>query len=114
MTLKRRQRILDQALLATRNLGEKLHEKATEVRPSLLDDVGLRSSVVDLLHRFESRYGLVCDAELEFQTELVPVHVRENVFTDSAGVADECGPPRTGSGSTSPFAGRCRTVYDYK
>ncbi len=58
---------------------EQIHEITTRVRPTLLDDLGLKAAVQSLLSDYEDRTGIVVRSELRFE-EPVPVAVSENVY----------------------------------
>ena len=73
----------DQPSVARRQLPARsaFHEISARLRPTLLDDLGLKDAVQSLLSEYERRTGIVTRAELIFeQTLAVPGAVSENVY----------------------------------
>jgi signal transduction histidine kinase len=68
------------ALLGANCLLDKIHEISLRIRPTLLDDLGLKDAVQSLLSDYERRTGIVSRAELEFDHSKVPAPISENVF----------------------------------
>jgi signal transduction histidine kinase len=76
----RKDELIGQALHAAEHLLERIHEMAARVRPTMLDDLGLKDAVQNLLSEYERRTGLVARAELRFEPPDVPAVVGENVY----------------------------------
>jgi signal transduction histidine kinase len=62
------------------SLLDRLHEISARVRPSLLDDLGLKDAVQNLLSEFERRTGVVPRTELQFGRGDIPPAVSDNVY----------------------------------
>lgn len=58
------QAVLDSTMAAVDNTIQSLRKFATELRPGILDTLGLIPSVEWLLKDFESRYGIICEMKL--------------------------------------------------
>jgi len=61
-------------------LLDRIHEISARVRPSLLDDLGLKDAVQSFLSDFEHRTAIAVRAELNFERGDVPANVSENVY----------------------------------
>ena len=61
-------------------LLDHIHEIVTRLRPSLLDDLGLKDAVQSLLSEYEHRTGIATRAEFDFQTSPIPQTVSVNVY----------------------------------
>jgi two-component system NarL family sensor kinase len=61
-------------------LLDRIQEISARVRPSMLDDLGLKDAVQTLVSEFERRTGVVAKGELHFAQETVPADVSENVY----------------------------------
>jgi signal transduction histidine kinase len=72
--------ILQQATQETRCLLDKIHEITVRIRPTLLDDLGLKDAVQSLLGDFERRTGIATRSELSFGRSNIPAPTSENVF----------------------------------
>src|SRR5205823_4728455 len=72
--------LIQRALHGTNCLLDKIHEISLRIRPTLLDDLGLKDAVQSLLSDYERRTGIVSRAELHFDHSEVPAPVSENVF----------------------------------
>jgi signal transduction histidine kinase len=72
--------LVARALHGANCLLERMHEISTRLRPTLLDDLGLRDGVRDLLHDFEHRTGISTRAELQFGKTQIPPAVSENIY----------------------------------
>jgi signal transduction histidine kinase len=72
--------LLQQATQETRCLLDKIHEITVRIRPTLLDDLGLKDAVQSLLGDFERRTGIATRSELSFDRASIPASTSENVF----------------------------------
>jgi signal transduction histidine kinase len=72
--------LLHQATQETRCLLDKIHEITVRIRPTLLDDLGLKDAVQSLLGDFERRTGIATRTELSFDRSDIPAPTSENVF----------------------------------
>jgi signal transduction histidine kinase len=77
---QRKDELIGRALQGAGQLLEHLHEISSRLRPTLLDDLGLKEAVRSFLSDYESRTGIVTRAELCFEQALVPPVVSENVY----------------------------------
>lgn len=71
---------LEHAISATKQLLDSLHAIATRVRPSVLDDLGLRDAVKSFLADYQRRAEVVVHARLNFERPQVPPLIGENVY----------------------------------
>jgi len=69
-----------QAAHGTACLLDKIHDLSVQIRPTLLDDLGLKVAVQSLLTDFERRSGIVTRTELKFDRSDIPALASENVF----------------------------------
>jgi signal transduction histidine kinase len=76
----RKDELIGRALHAANCLLDGIHEISTRLRPTLLDDLGLKAAVQSLLSEYEQRTGIVTRAELSFKQAPVPLAVSENVY----------------------------------
>jgi signal transduction histidine kinase len=71
---------LHKAIEHTDELLKSLHEIATRVRPSVLDDLGLPEAVESFVAQYEQRTGISVTTELDFHRREIPAAVGENVY----------------------------------
>jgi signal transduction histidine kinase len=72
--------LIARALRGAGRLLESIHEVAARIRPSLLDDLGLKDAVQSYLGDYEHRTGIAVHADLLFDRADVPSGVAENVY----------------------------------
>ncbi len=72
--------LLQRAIGETEQLLKSVHEIATRLRPSVLDDLGLHDAAESLAQEFEQRTGVSVVCELCFHHHTVPPLVGENVY----------------------------------
>ena len=72
--------LVGRALSGASCLLDRIQEISARVRPSMLDDLGLKDAVQSLVSEFERRTGVVAKGELHFAQERVPATVSENVY----------------------------------
>jgi signal transduction histidine kinase len=76
----KRSDLIGRGLHGAECLLERLHEISARIRPSLLDDLGLKDAVQHLLSEFERRTGIVPRLDLHFERQDLPPAVSENVY----------------------------------
>jgi signal transduction histidine kinase len=76
----RKGELIGRALHGAGCLLGRLHEIAARLRPTLLDDLGLKDAVRSHLGEYERRTGIATRAEFHFEPVAVPPAVSENVF----------------------------------
>jgi signal transduction histidine kinase len=72
--------LIQRALQDTNCLLDKIHEISVRIRPTLLDDLGLKDAVQSLLSDFEKSTGIVARAELHLDQSPLPAPVSENIY----------------------------------
>jgi len=72
--------LLQRAIHETDQLLKSLHKIATRVRPSVLDDLGLREAIESLISEYQQRTGISVNAELRFHRDSFPATIGENVY----------------------------------
>ena len=72
--------LLRRAIDETDQLLKSLHEIATRVRPSVLDDLGLQDAVESYLSDYQQRTGICVSFQLHFLRQNIPATVGENVY----------------------------------
>jgi signal transduction histidine kinase len=72
--------LVGRALRGTEHLLGRIHEIASGIRPALLDDLGFKDAVQNLLSDFERRTGVVPKAELHFGHQDIPAVVTDNAY----------------------------------
>jgi len=72
--------LIHMALLGANCLLDKIHEISLRIRPTVLDDLGLKDAVQSLLSDYERRTGITSQADLHFDGSEIPASVSENVF----------------------------------
>src|SRR5262249_15803923 len=72
--------LIGRALHGAEHLLDRIHEIAARVRPSLLDDLGLKDAVQSYLSDYEHRTGVAVRTELVFERGDVPAVVSENAY----------------------------------
>jgi signal transduction histidine kinase len=77
---EKQQELIGRALRNSDKLLERVHEMSTSLRPTILDDLGLKEAVQSLLGDYERATGVVPRAELHFQRVDIPPVVSENVY----------------------------------
>ena len=68
------------ALGNSRQLLDKVQSIAAQLRPSLLDDLGLKDAVQDYLAQYEDRTGIDTRSHLRFDHERLPETVSETLY----------------------------------
>jgi signal transduction histidine kinase len=76
----RKGELIGRALHGAGCLLDHLHEISTRLRPTLLDDLGLKDAVQSLLSEYEMRTGIPTRAELCFEPIPLPKAVSENLY----------------------------------
>lgn len=76
---KMKQRI-GQALSEARLLLERIHGISSSLRPTILDDLGLKDAVQSYLADYERKTGVTVEAGLRFERDSIPAAVSENIF----------------------------------
>jgi signal transduction histidine kinase len=71
---------LRRAVAETDGVLSSLHEIATRVRPSVLDDLGLEDAIESYVSEYEERTGVSVEMELRLPPEGVPGAVGENLY----------------------------------
>jgi PAS domain S-box-containing protein len=62
-------------------IGRAVHDASVELRPTSLDDLGLKASLVDLVHRWSQRSGILVDLHASFdETERIPLEIETVVY----------------------------------
>jgi signal transduction histidine kinase len=72
--------LIQRALHDANCLLDKIHEISVRIRPTLLDDLGLKDAVQCLLSDFEQSTGIAVRAELHLDESKLPVPVSENIY----------------------------------
>jgi signal transduction histidine kinase len=72
--------LLGRALDGTDCLLNRIHELSTRVRPTLLDDLGLKEAVQSYVSEYERHTGIVARTDLRFETASIPAVVSENLY----------------------------------
>jgi signal transduction histidine kinase len=72
--------LIGRALRGGERLLDCIHEISARVRPTLLDDLGLKDAVQSYLSDFEQRSGIAVRPTLHFEQDQVPAIVSENVY----------------------------------
>jgi signal transduction histidine kinase len=76
----RKDDLISRALQGAECLLDRLHEISARLRPTLLDDLGLKDAVQSYLSDYERRTGIVTRGELHFGQPPAPAAVSENVY----------------------------------
>jgi signal transduction histidine kinase len=77
---ERKDELIGRALHGANRLLDRIHEISGRLRPTLLDDLGLKDAVQSFLGEYEARTGIVTRAELRFGQAALPPAVSENVY----------------------------------
>jgi signal transduction histidine kinase len=72
--------LIQRALNGASCLLDKIHEISLRIRPTLLDDLGLKDAVQCLLSDFERSTGIVARAELHLDQSELPAPVSQNIY----------------------------------
>jgi len=72
--------LLDRVIGETDQLLHSLHEVASRVRPSVLDDLGLHDAIESYLSDFQRRTGIDVNAQMRFERQELPAAVGENAY----------------------------------
>jgi signal transduction histidine kinase len=76
----RKDELITRALRGTGCLLDRIHEISARVRPLMLDDLGLKAAVQDLLSDYERRTGVGPVVELRLEHQDVPAAISENTY----------------------------------
>ena len=71
---------LERAIQENAGLLESLHNIAKQVRPAVLDDLGLRDAIESHLQEFRARTNIEVDEQLDFQSAEIPDEVADNAY----------------------------------
>jgi signal transduction histidine kinase len=77
---ERKNELIGRALKGAGHLLDHIHEISTRLRPTLLDDLGLKDAVQSLLGDYETRTGITTRTDLHFEPVSVPPAVSENSY----------------------------------
>ncbi|HEV3082549.1 MAG TPA: ATP-binding protein [Gemmataceae bacterium] len=77
---EKRVELLTRALHGTDCLLDRIHKISARIRPTLLDDLGLKDAVQSFLSDFEHRTGIVTRATLSFDQAQPTAVVSENLY----------------------------------
>lgn len=77
---ERKDELVGRALRGAGRLLEHIHEISTRLRPTLLDDLGLKDAVQSFLSEYEQRTGIATATELRFERTDIPAAVSENLY----------------------------------
>ena len=72
--------LLRRTIEATDELLKSVHEIATRVRPSVLDDLGLQDAAQSFIAEYQHRTGIRVESELRLDKSCIPPVVGENVY----------------------------------
>jgi signal transduction histidine kinase len=72
--------LIGRALHGAGRLLDSIHEISARLRPTLLDDLGLKDAVQSFLGEYEHRTGIVPRAELRFEQDHLPPAVSESIY----------------------------------
>ncbi len=72
--------LLRRAIDETNQLLTNLHQIATRVRPSVLDDLGLHDAVESYLSEYQQRTGITVHCDMAFDSQQIPPVVGENAY----------------------------------
>jgi signal transduction histidine kinase len=72
--------LLERAIEETDHLLQAVHEVASRVRPSVLDDLGLHDAVESLTSEHSQRSGVTINMKLDFDEQCVSRKIGENVY----------------------------------
>ncbi len=72
--------LLERAIEETEHLLKSVHEVASRVRPSVLDDLGLHDAVESLTSELSQRSGVTVNTTLDFDEQCVSPKIGENVY----------------------------------
>ena len=76
----RTQSLLHHAIEETDQLLKSLHEIASRVRPSVLDDLGLQEAVETVASEIHRRAGVSVETQLDFDEAIVSPQIGENTY----------------------------------
>jgi two-component system sensor histidine kinase UhpB len=76
---ERKDELIGQALAGTSRVLDQIHEITARVRPTLLDDLGLKAAIQSFLGDYEARTGIAVRAELHLEEPLSAV-ASENLY----------------------------------
>jgi signal transduction histidine kinase len=77
---ERKDELIGRALRGASRLLEHIHEISTRLRPTLLDDLGLKDAVQSFLGDYEQRTGIATRTKLCFERTDLPPAVTENLY----------------------------------
>jgi signal transduction histidine kinase len=77
---ERKNELINRALYGTNCLLNRIHEISTRLRPTLLDDLGLKDALQSLLSDFERWTGIATRAELDLEPSALAPVVSENLY----------------------------------
>jgi len=76
----RRLPVLDRAIEGTDRLLDRVREISTRLRPTALDDLGLRDAVQSLIADFESERGVPVVGRIDPAVDRAPPDIRQNIY----------------------------------
>jgi signal transduction histidine kinase len=72
--------LLERAIDETDQLLDSLHRIASRVRPSVLDDLGLKDAIISFISEYEQRSEISVTSRLLFDQDKIPVTTGENAY----------------------------------
>ncbi|MEZ6115443.1 MAG: sensor histidine kinase [Pirellulaceae bacterium] len=76
----RTEKLIQNALAGSDELLKSIHQIASTVRSSVLDDLGLPDAVESYVDEFRQRTGIAVEAKLQFVRKSVPPLIGDNVY----------------------------------
>ena len=76
----KKNKLIDHSVDTTQVLLQSMHDISARVRPSILDDLGLKDAIQSFVADYERRTGILPDLDLRFDTTKLPAVVADNVF----------------------------------
>ncbi|HXV76482.1 MAG TPA: cache domain-containing protein [Candidatus Polarisedimenticolaceae bacterium] len=73
-------RLIAEALAASKTLMERVRAISTRLRPRILDDLGLKEATRSFLADCQRHLGVAVDADLRFERAEIPPEISENVY----------------------------------
>lgn len=77
---QKREELIRRALCGAQSLLGQLHEISARVRPTILDDLGLKDAVQSYLFEYQRQTGIVSRTLMHFEHHNVPPVVSENLY----------------------------------
>ncbi len=75
-----KEKIIQGAITSTEQLLTRLHDVITSIRPTILDDLGLRAALTAYFEQYQERFKVTVSHDLKFDDEALTTRLADNMY----------------------------------